>query len=265
MSTCCGIPSISLLGELSDWVSLRERAEALGSLMTADFATNWLTHLLPVLDQFVAAYEGKVNHGFWQSIVKLRDTGGGSGSYSFISGWIQILYPYLSSGRENSRLRPWNEMYFTGPEPEEIPAIMSSAPVDWEYYGVTHNLHFHSGFTGFTQDPADGTLSPLIGWYVTHNPPEDPSIRLQKVKDEIEALLKGHKAEARAVPLDKRQEWYKRVNKLYGEQLTLEGSPMAKQGAAATDVMIETFLKRQAERSNKGMGIGGKLRKITRH
>eukprot|EP00584_Thalassiosira_punctigera_P000146 CAMPEP_0172535634 /NCGR_PEP_ID=MMETSP1067-20121228/7551_1 /TAXON_ID=265564 ORGANISM="Thalassiosira punctigera, Strain Tpunct2005C2" /NCGR_SAMPLE_ID=MMETSP1067 /ASSEMBLY_ACC=CAM_ASM_000444 /LENGTH=533 /DNA_ID=CAMNT_0013320573 /DNA_START=75 /DNA_END=1676 /DNA_ORIENTATION=- len=223
MSTLCGIPSITLLGSEEDWVALRARAEDLGRLMTREVRDAWLPHLLQVLDEFVKSYKGNVNHGFWQSMVKLRDTGGGSGSHSFISGWAQILFPYHSSGNFNSRLKPWTKLYFEGPEPSDFPTIVSSAPVDWDYYGKSHDLHFHSGITGFTQDPNDGTLTPLIGWYVTHDPNKDPDVRLEEVKGEIEALLKGHRAEARATSLNKEASWYTRVCTLHTEQLSLEG------------------------------------------
>ena len=36
MSTCCGIPPITLLGSEEDWVALLTRAEGLGKLMTAE-------------------------------------------------------------------------------------------------------------------------------------------------------------------------------------------------------------------------------------
>mmetsp|Transcript_3673 Transcript_3673/g.8147 ORF Transcript_3673/g.8147 Transcript_3673/m.8147 type:complete len:517 (+) Transcript_3673:142-1692(+) len=223
MCTMCGIPSVTLLGTEQDWVSLRARAEELGKLMTPTVANDWMPYLLPILDEFVNSYKGNVNHGFWQSMVKMRGTAMGSGDHDFISGWLQIFFPYLGSGWFNSRIGPWNEMYFNGPDPEDIPTIISSAPVDWNYYGVTHNLHFHSGITGYTQDPVDGTLSPLIGWYVTHDSPQDPDVRLEVVKKEIEALLKGHAVEARVEPLDKSAPWYTRVSTLYEEQLSLEG------------------------------------------
>jgi len=221
MSTRCGIPRITLLGSEADWAALRSRAESLGNLMTQGIRNAWMPYLLPVLDEFVQSYKGNVNHGFWQSMVKLRGTSG-SGAYDFISGWLQIFFPYLRSGAFNTRLRPWHELYFEGPDSEDFPTIVSSAPVDWDYYGVTHDLHFHSGITGYTQDPNDGTLAPLIGWYVTHDLPKDPDMRLEKVKQEIEALIKGHEAEARAVPLDKDAPWYVRVQTLYLEQLSLE-------------------------------------------
>ena len=62
--TCCGIPNITLLGKEQDWVALRARAEHLGSLMLPEFCDYWIPKILPVLDEFVESYKGKVNHGF---------------------------------------------------------------------------------------------------------------------------------------------------------------------------------------------------------
>ena len=222
MGSMCGIPKITLLGSEEDWVSVRTRAEALGELMTSTFRKLWMPFLLPVLDEFVESYRGQVNHGFWQSMVKLRYEGG-SGASSVVSGWMQILFPYLKSGELNMGLRLWQEMYFHGPDPDNIPAVISSAPVDWDYYGTTYNLHFQAGFTGCTQDPVDGTLTPVMGWHVTHDPPQDPEKRLETIKDEIMALLKGHAKEAQADVLDKTEPWYARVSVLHFEQKSVEG------------------------------------------
>jgi len=226
--TLCGIPCVTLLGSEEDWVALRARAEELGQLMMPEFAGNWVPLLLPVLDEFVESYRGNVNHGFWQSMVKLRDTAGGSDSYPFISGWLQIFFPYLNGGKVNDNLKPWQDAYFSGPDPKAFPAIVSSAPVDWEYYGAVYNLHFHAGITGCMQDPTNGTLTPISGWYVTHDFPQEPDARLRVVKAEIEALLTGHADEARKCASEtsnKRCEadWYRRVNVLHMEQISLEG------------------------------------------
>lgn len=171
MMTACGIPQITLLGTEEDWISLRSRAEHLGSLMTTEFSNYWMPLLLPVLDEFINSYNGDVNHGFWQSMVKLRHTGGGSGSYSFLSGWIQLLFPYLASGDMAEKLRPWHEMYFVGPKMDDLPPLCSSAPVDWDYHGTKYDLNFHAGVLGYTQEKDTGALSPLLGWYVSHAPP----------------------------------------------------------------------------------------------
>jgi hypothetical protein len=221
MSTCCGIPCITLLGTEQDWVSLRNRAQDLSLLMVPTFSEYWMPLLLPVLDQFVESYRGNVNHGFWQSMVKLRHNGMESGYAEFISGWMQILFPYLDCGTLNKKLRPWEEMYFQGPDPNDFPPLVSTVPVDWDYHGVTFNMDFSAGISGISQDE-DGTLAPVVGWYVTHTPPMPASERLAEVKDEIDALHRGHADEASGDEVDATQPWYQRVQVLREEQAKLE-------------------------------------------
>ena len=106
-------------------------------------------------------------------MVKFRTTGMGSGSYDFLSGWLPTLFPYLSSlegdNLPNPYLRHWKESaqaQHLGPKPNQIPIQMSSVPVLWNFYNEEIPLHFHAGFRGVHQEE-DGTVRPIIGWYVT--------------------------------------------------------------------------------------------------
>ena len=95
--TLCGIPEITLLGTTEDWKSVRDRASAL-----AEYDLEWWTReLLPILDQFIAASEGRVDADFWKSIYKVQ---GGSGG-PYISGWIVDLFPYLTKGHDGTQWR----------------------------------------------------------------------------------------------------------------------------------------------------------------
>ena len=102
----CGIPWVALRGTPADWRQLRARAAKLRSF--PDLAW-WCDELEPVLDQLVAAAQGQPDTAFWASMCNLA---GGSGSRLPISGWIQVLYPYLNSeeqfdGDAAGRHEPW--------------------------------------------------------------------------------------------------------------------------------------------------------------
>src|SRR5262249_30452804 len=60
LMTLCGIPEITLLGTVNDWRSIRRRVQALGEYELMP----WVTALTPVVDQFVAAAEGRVDVAF---------------------------------------------------------------------------------------------------------------------------------------------------------------------------------------------------------
>jgi hypothetical protein len=190
MSTMCGIPHVNLLGSLEDWISLRQKTEELGKLMMPQFSKKWMAALLPVLDQFVDAYKGEVNHLFWQSMVKKIQVGQGSGSYTALSGWINALYPYLNKDKENPFVMHWEELVQDdGPEPQDFPNTMSSAPVEWNYFGTLYQLHFHAGMYGMFQNPETLALSPRIGWFITHDPAKTPEERIKQLEEDIASFM----------------------------------------------------------------------------
>ena len=94
----CGIPSVTLLGTLDDWKSIRNGAQALKGY-DCDW---WLDELLPVLDQFVAAASGTVNREFWGSLCSIA---GGSGDDVPFTGWMNSFFPYVKGASKPLDLR----------------------------------------------------------------------------------------------------------------------------------------------------------------
>lgn len=95
----CGIPEVTLEGTLEDWRNLRERVESF-----ARFGLDWwLEDLRFVLDEFVAAKEGKPNARFWQRIFRGEHQEGEylEPDFNFVSGWVHVFFPYLEGGRRN--------------------------------------------------------------------------------------------------------------------------------------------------------------------
>ena len=191
MSTKCGIPWIELQGTEQDWIDLRARATKICSLMVSEFGTQWNDALAPILTQFIEAYRGNVDHMFWQSMVK-RIKGYGSGASDSISGWINVFYPYLTEGSNTYSMKQWKDIdQMKGPDPYDFPRIISSAPVVWDYNGLSVNLHFHAGMMGTIQDPETLALRPRIGWAVTHDPPMEPQKRIKQLEMEIADIKAG--------------------------------------------------------------------------
>ncbi len=188
LMTFCGIPWIELQGTLQDWESLRMRA----TKMWGEFMPAYAGVLIPVLDQFVEAYQGKVDHLFWQSMVKRIENGEGSGPSTTISGWINLLYPYMREGKNNWLLR-WQDMYNSyGCAPDEFPTVVSSVPVEWNYFGETISLHFHAGTFGYQQDPESLALSTITGWIVSNDPPQSQEKRIVAMEKELIELKKSN-------------------------------------------------------------------------
>jgi hypothetical protein len=199
----CGIPWIELLGEPDDWVLLKKKAEGLrefqieapardrSSLGLSHFRS-WLDTLLPLLDHFVAAAQGRPDIAFWGAICNIH--GGSSPTGTPITGWIAAFFPYLAENTEygNSRCNhwmSWSRSYQvacekgleeilraasqkrygggTGMKLEWIPSGLTSAPVvmKWATGEPDQNLQFHAGIFALHQHP-DGALEPRTGWVV---------------------------------------------------------------------------------------------------
>ena len=90
MGMGCGIPSITLLGTVDDWRSVRRRAA-----MLSEFGLDpWTNVLLPLLDRVVSTAGGDVDVEFWSSFFRYAS---GSGP-SEITGWVG-----LGAGRGGGR------------------------------------------------------------------------------------------------------------------------------------------------------------------
>ena len=160
--TLCGIPRITLEGEVADWRVLRERVDALDR-----FGMKWWRKALTrVCDEFVQAARGEPDQAFWRSMVK-RHSGSGDDVWT---GWILRFFPYLHVEGQlvrNPHLRrKWEEMVTPGVTAEEFGGAMSSTPGDWNRLGRVHKMEILTGFVGTCQDQDSGEVRPALGWAV---------------------------------------------------------------------------------------------------
>lgn len=166
VGTLCGIPEIALAGTPEDWRSIRQRVEQLAPY---DLAW-WVDALRPVLDQVVASAEGRADPAFWTSFFKRRDSSGGP----FVTGWINVLFPYLLHHRDRQIIR--NEYVWRWPGDSERGAFgatgpeilsgLSCAPFTWRIGGTAYPMQLVGGFAGIAQDPETLAVRPVIGWAV---------------------------------------------------------------------------------------------------
>jgi len=84
VGTMCGIPQIELHGTVDDWRWLRTKTLDLKRFNME----RRVKALKPVLDEFVAAAEGKANSAFWKSFYNYGFESGGS----YVSGWINLVF-----------------------------------------------------------------------------------------------------------------------------------------------------------------------------
>ncbi|MGC4047082.1 MAG: DUF4419 domain-containing protein [Armatimonas sp.] len=190
VTTRCGIPEYYMEGTPEDWRLLREKAEGL-----CQFELDWwITFLSPVLEEFIAAAEGRPNAAFWRDFFKVRDMSGGP----YIQGHIVNLFPYFVSKEQSretkveinqkglaNRRNPY--LGFTLPEDNQfsnkpgefaihggmtshvLPSSLSVAPFIWKYSGSKLSMKFVAGFVGASQDRETFAIRPEIGWAIVED------------------------------------------------------------------------------------------------
>merc|ERR1719474_1979630 len=203
----CGFPQITLDGTRSDWIRLKQKTSyLLKNKVDEQFGAQWSESLLPLLDRFIGAFDGEIDCLFWNSMIK-RGARYGSGGFSWFSGWINILFPFMSGDGGNARNQycvPYSEgrayvaqglnsydgrqqtyrsLYGqwgiqqryqhgsggkqTGGKVHEYPSGLAQAPVVWKYQGQQIEMKFIAGFVGYQQDPKSLEICPNLSWCIT--------------------------------------------------------------------------------------------------
>lgn len=183
MHTLCGIPHITLLGELHDWRGITERVLAFG-----EFYPSWaLAPLYHVTSNFLVAASGYPDKNFWKNFVKFD---GGSGG-PYIGGFINAFFPYLNKrpnhmlynkeavpGLDPKTVRQSNKSFnetatngdpWEGPTSDQFPGSITTTPMLWKYYDQNIRMTLASGIFGTTT--YQGSFRPAIGWIVGENCP----------------------------------------------------------------------------------------------
>jgi hypothetical protein len=175
VTTSCGIPQIYLEGTLNDWEKIKGNIQKLKGYNI----DNWINSLDPIIDEFINAKKGKINHNFWQSIYKLTN---GSGDV-YISGWIIKLFPYLNTPnkipRKNNYIDDAEPGPFSGLKTNDFYNGISQADFIWNENGTIFEMEFIAGFIGVRQDKTTFALRPEIGWAVKDKK-EEKDIKAQK-------------------------------------------------------------------------------------
>lgn len=135
-AVCCGIPSVTLLGEREDWAKIRRRVEKLPNFGREPEA--WAALLSPVLDMFVRCFdepESPAVTDFWARVAQ-HEAGSG---FSDLTGWITAFCFWTAEGVCKSRsvgqeeeivVRSFAETKFLRIDADNIPDAFVSVPVE---------------------------------------------------------------------------------------------------------------------------------------
>ncbi|KAG5179161.1 hypothetical protein JKP88DRAFT_327349, partial [Tribonema minus] len=149
----CGLPSVTLLGEPSDWQEIEARAKRLAEFDAGDgLMAEWSGLLAPILEQFNLSAQGKPSTDFWSKVC--HHIGGGSGP-RYLSGWVTAFAVFNEKGE-------WQpEWPFV--DTSDIPSGTVSVPVTVDDHGTEYKTTLTAGHFGCTI--VDGTgLQPALHW-----------------------------------------------------------------------------------------------------
>ena len=204
----CGIPDITLRGTSQDWRKVRDKALSLKGY-GMDW---WIDELEPILNQFVKASQGHVDHDFWMGMVGSADSrmkgcvGVTDVTEILFDGWIVSFYPYNSYGDRIQKVRYNDDLL---PEIVETPFIYEIQDGLGNIV-KSYSMVLYAGFLGLSENPENGTLIPRIGWMVGCQLPDKEKdytfmSQLEKEQKIIDKLIhdhsKGHRPVTRALPL----------------------------------------------------------------
>lgn len=173
----CGIPFITLEGATADWKKIRNLAENLRKYQLND----WVEALIPVLDQFVLASEGKVEVDFWDDMIKYAL------NYDDIAvnGWITKFFPYIEDRYDKGKFFPNpylkdKDYQKSKLDVRDFPDCVSKIDIIWEdRNNYRSQMEFKAGFIGATQDKTTKSLRPEIAWAVHDKQSPSPQTRIE--------------------------------------------------------------------------------------
>ncbi|KAH6915722.1 hypothetical protein BKA70DRAFT_1092941 [Coprinopsis sp. MPI-PUGE-AT-0042] len=194
----CGIPSVTLEGERSDWVNLLNRIEKLDSF--GDEPKAWAALLRPILSRFVSSFDGSPDIEFWNKICHYHS--GGSGP-DYLSGWITAFGVWSEEGKwqgpslENT-VKPYtphgmyhlklDDAQYGILDSDKVPAGYCEVDVELNDNGEKLNCMMVSGHIGkLTGGEKGDTLSPLSAWFmfIKEEIPEGERNRIDSVRTSI--------------------------------------------------------------------------------
>jgi hypothetical protein len=162
----CGIPSITLTGTPDDWRKVLEKTRALEA-----FGMGWWTSdLVPILEEFVKAAEGRPDYWFWKDIVNKTRPQTIQGPVcakrqprlTKFDGWFLKFFPYDNKGKTPKKVDITQTML---PETVVVPFKYQVVTMDGTVLKETP-LELVAGIVGVLEDPDDHTMTPKIGWFV---------------------------------------------------------------------------------------------------
>ncbi|KAF9025225.1 hypothetical protein BDZ89DRAFT_1068424 [Hymenopellis radicata] len=160
----CGLPSVTLLGEKSDYDDILSRLDRLTTFGDHPELAEWQTLLRPVVRSIADSFDATAERSaFWQRICDHLPNASDS---NVLSGWISVFCPF---NREGKWVRKISESRrgesHVGVNMNNVAPGFSQAAVKIDDNGEVLDAVAVAGHFGSTLE-APATLSPCTGWFV---------------------------------------------------------------------------------------------------
>lgn len=200
-STICGIPSVTVLGEISDWEAILTKLDKLEQL--GEEPTRFAELLRPILRNIILSFTEPTSPAvinFWNTIADKRSMSGRTD----YDGWIAAFCYWSEEGKAQNYMRSSHLSISS----KDIPTGFCSVPVLVNDHGTIYNCTMIAGSVGIqaraaeTLDPADAGLTaiqPLSGWWICENEPakatEERAAEMKRIQEELAPLNEIYKKE----------------------------------------------------------------------
>lgn len=153
---CCGIRNLMFMGTLEDWLLLQTKILELGAYAINDTWRKYIDELNPIINQFIEAYQGRVDQSFWDKIMNVRYGSLGSGSTSYVSGWILNFYGIYKEVEADKIKEDFIDV---------------TVEIDNKLTCVKKDVNIVGGFTGVAKVELEGYTGyrPQMSFMVYHN------------------------------------------------------------------------------------------------
>ncbi|MCJ1463500.1 hypothetical protein MMC07_002108 [Pseudocyphellaria aurata] len=183
----CGFPSVTLLGEKSDWEEILRKVQILPKY--GDETTEWARLLAPIIQNMIASFDRPNSQqvkDFWlRACHSAGRDGSGNGQVETLSGWITAFCFWSETG---TRIGPdygvpldrkelvLNDIAYPLIRPKSIPKGVISVPVTIQDHqtGLQHETSMIAGSVGMTGTAVGGgkdltIVQPRSGWWILHD------------------------------------------------------------------------------------------------
>lgn len=170
----CGIPKVTIMGEIEDWIEIKNRTKEILKYDTKDeYMKKWYSMLEPVIDNFIQSVNKNPNKKWWNKICS--NQGGGSG-LSYISGWLSTFCVFSEDGnwlgdqfKIKVRNKFWNKTFISQwpiIDTNDIPTGYVKIPLKINDNGKDYNSVMTAGHIGCKIHKDNCTIQPSLDWFI---------------------------------------------------------------------------------------------------